>query len=163
MLKAIVILFDLIAVAAWVNVVVQVGCAMKFGGSWVEFVQFPYRIAEPIVLRWRAASAIERANRGAFTLHCVEEWSETTGSGRNRTTHLVHEELCSATWHLGQPRTFPLGSDLELRFEPLAGARPTALSADKPVFWEFEVNLDLPGFDFKETYLIPVFGGRKFV
>jgi len=37
----------------------------------------------------------------------------------------------------------------------------TRLSADKPVFWEFTVELDLAGFDFKETYLVPVYADRK--
>jgi hypothetical protein len=32
------------------------------------------------------------------------------------------------------------------------------LSAEKPVFWEFEVKLDLPGLDFQETYLVPIYG-----
>jgi hypothetical protein len=50
---------------------------------------------------------------------------------------------------------------LELRFEPPADGMSTQLSADKPVFWEFEVELDLPGLDFKETYLVPVYGRKE--
>ena len=46
---------------------------------------------------------------------------------------------------------------VELRFEPDANALPTKLHADRPVFWELEVKLDLPGLDFEETYLVPVY------
>jgi hypothetical protein len=34
----------------------------------------------------------------------------------------------------------------------------TRLSADKPLFWELEVKLKLPGLDFSETYLVPIYG-----
>ncbi len=44
-----------------------------------------------------------------------------------------------------------------LNYELPADAQPTQLSADKPVFWELEVGLDLPGLDFKETYLVPIY------
>ncbi len=36
----------------------------------------------------------------------------------------------------------------------------TQLTANQPVFWELEVKLALPGLDFKETYLIPVYKAR---
>lgn len=45
-----------------------------------------------------------------------------------------------------------------LRCKPPTGLPSTELSADHPVFWELEVALDLPGFDFEERYLVPVYG-----
>jgi hypothetical protein len=35
---------------------------------------------------------------------------------------------------------------------------PTRLSADRPLFWELEVKLGLPGVAFNETYLVPIYG-----
>jgi hypothetical protein len=40
---------------------------------------------------------------------------------------------------------------------PPSDAQPTHLSTAKPTFWELEVKLDLPGLDFNETYLVPVY------
>ena len=85
---------------------------------------------------------------------------ERSGSGKNQTVTLVHEEIWSAKWILDQPRNLQLKEDVELRYELPADALPTQLNADKPRFWELEVKLDLPGLDFSETYLVPFYGSR---
>ena len=38
-----------------------------------------------------------------------------------------------------------------------AEALPTKLDADRPVYWELDVKLSRPGFDFEERYLIPLY------
>ena len=161
MVKGIVGLFDLIALAVWAGALTQVGRAFKFGGSRVEFPRFPFRLAEPIVLRWPPPKGVERANKGTFILRCVEERFEMQRTGNNQgesTNQLVHDELWNGTWSLQQPRNLLGGDKAELKFEPPAGLPPTNLSGDVTVFWELEVKLDLPGLDFAETYLVPVYG-----
>ena len=86
---------------------------------------------------------------------------ESHGSGKSRSVTLVHEEVWSAKWLLEQPRNFQLKDKVEPRYEPPASAQPTNLSAGKPVFWELQVQLDLPGLDFNETYLVPVYGNTS--
>jgi len=157
LVKAIVILFDLILLAVWWQACLLLGRAMKFGGSRIEFAEFPYRPAKPIVLRWQPATGIVQARKGTFTLRCVEEWFETHGSGKNRSSRMVHEQIWSGTWLLDREHIFQRGEDIELRFEPGADVLPTNLHADRPVSWELEVKLDLPGLDFEETYLVPVY------
>ena len=147
MVKGIVGLFDIIAVLIWVKAVQQVLGALKFGHSRVEFVHFPCRLQEPVVLRWQPGGGINRINHGTFTLRCVEEWMESHGSGDNRSVTVVHEEIWSAKGIIEQPRNFPLHDAVELRYELPADALPTRLSADKPLFWEMEVKLDLPGLE----------------
>ena len=83
---------------------------------------------------------------------------ERSGSGQNQNAVLVHEEIWSARWIIEQPRNFPLNEAMDLRYELPADVFPTQLSADKPLFWELEVKLGLPGLDFNETYLVPVYG-----
>ena len=158
MVKGIVGLFDVLALLLWVQAAQQLLRALKFGHSRVEFTAFPCRLPKPVVVRWQPFGGINRANQGTFTLRCVEEWVESTGSGRNRTATLVHEEIWSAKWILEQPRNFQLREAVELSYELPADAKPTQLNADKPIFWELEVKLDLPGLDFYETYLVPVYG-----
>ena len=158
MVKGIVGLFDLILVWVWVKAAQQVLSAFKFGHSKLEFTTFPCRLRDPVVLRWQPGGGISRVNQGSFTLRCVEEWMERRGSGRNQNAMLIHEEIWSASWIIDRPCNFPLRDTLELRCELPAGARPTCLSADKPVFWELEVKLSLPGLDFNESYLVPVYG-----
>jgi hypothetical protein len=158
--KAIVVVFDLILLAAWWETARRVGKAFKFGGSRIEFAQFPYRPGQPVIVRWRPADGVTQARHGSFTLRGVTEWFEHRGSGKNRSAHLVQEEFWRATRHLDEPHWFRRGETIELQFDLPADAPTTQLSAEKPVFWEFEVKLDLPGLDFEEVYLLPVYGTR---
>jgi len=70
----------------------------------------------------------------------------------------------SGSWHLDEARTFESGEEIELRFDLPADARSTQLnpgdSAERAVFWELEAKLDLPGLDFEETYLVPIYAPR---
>ncbi|OGV75370.1 MAG: hypothetical protein A3K19_08910 [Lentisphaerae bacterium RIFOXYB12_FULL_65_16] len=158
--KALVVLFDLIAVAAWWEAGLRLGRALKFGGSRIVFDRFPYPQSEPIVIRWVPADGIDQARNGAFTLRCVEEWFESSGSGEDRSTTMVHEEIWRETWRFDRAATFRPMRDVALRFEPPDDLPPTRLSVDRPTFWELEVKLDLPGLDFVETYLVPVYAAE---
>jgi hypothetical protein len=160
MLKAFVTLFDCVGLAMWWTAGRLIGCAFKFGHSRIAFTRFPYRLPEPVVLRWQPREGISEINKGTFTLRCVEEWMEASGSGKSRSVQLVHEEIWSAQWKLDHPRKLQVKESVELRYDLPPQAQPTRLSADKPVFWELEVQLDLPGLDFKETYLVPIYGAK---
>lgn len=158
--EVVTVVFDLVLLAVWWQTVVIVGRALKFGASRLRFVRFPYRVDEPIDIAWQPASGIGRANGGSFTLRCVKEWFEVTGSGSNQTRKLVHEEQWLGAWLLDHAHEFRPGEQVDLRFRPPGGLPATQLAAELPVFWEFEVILELPGFDFEETYLVPVYAGR---
>jgi hypothetical protein len=155
--KVITGLFDLVLVVVWWQTVVLVGRALKFGASRVRFSRFPFRVGEPVDIAWRPASGIGRANGGSFTLRCVREWFEVAGGGSDRNRRMVHEEQWSGAWLLDHAHEFDAGSEVDLRYRPPADLPGTDLAADRPVFWEFEVRLDLPGFDFEEIYLVPVY------
>jgi hypothetical protein len=158
--KTVVTVFDCAAVALWWSAGRLIGCAFKFGHSRIAFTRFPYRLPEPVVVHWQPSDNIREVNNGTFTLRCVEEWTEVRGSGKNRSAQLVHEEVWSAQWLLDHAHKLQVKEAVELRYDLPPDALPTQLSADKPVFWELEVQLDLPGLDFKEKYLVPVYGAK---
>jgi hypothetical protein len=155
--QIITLLFDLIGLAVWWGAVVQVVRAAKFGGSRVVGAEFPCHQRKPMRLRWQPASGIVQVNQGTFTLRCVEEWFESRGSGDTRSTTLVQEELWSATRQVEGVQHLARGGEIELNFEVPGDLPSTRLSAARPVFWELEVKLDLPGLDFEEIYLVPVY------
>ncbi len=155
--KAVVVLFDLILVLVWWKTVLTIGRSTKFGGSRLVFHHFPYRLDEPIAVRWMPPRGITRADKGAFTFRCVEEYYEERGSGKDRNRWLVHDELCAERQAFDTPHDFPPGRAVELRFALPTDARTTHLSSDRPVYWELEVTLSLAGLDFEEWYLVPVY------
>jgi hypothetical protein len=94
---------------------------------------------------------------GSFTLRCVQEWWETSGTGRGRSNYLVREEVWSGTWQLESTDELPASKRREFSFVPAGDAISTNFHAPKPVYWEFEVKLEMSGPDFIETYLVPVY------
>jgi hypothetical protein len=157
LVKIIVSLFDLILAYACWQTLLTFSRALRFGNSHIEFAHFPYRTNESILIRWLIPPGIARANKGSFVLRCVREFYETTGSGKSRSRQIVHEEHWSGTWSFENPEDFLPGKNIELEFEPAAGLPATSLSGRETVYWELEVNLCLPGPDFKEAYLVPVY------
>jgi len=157
MVKIIVTLFDLVLVMVWWQAVVLVSRAVKFAASRVVFDHFPYAADRPVAFRWIPPRGVGPAVKGEFTLRCVEEFYEERGSGKDRSRYLVHEVMCEETQSFDHSETFAAGRPLEFRFSVPEGAPSTALSADKPVFWEFVVKLKMPGPDFEEQYLIPIY------
>jgi hypothetical protein len=160
MLKGIVILFDSIGLLMWWQAGRKVGSAIKFGHSRIAFTRFPYDVLEPVVIRWWPCDTISQINKGAFTLRCVEEWMQVTTSGRKRSVELIQEEVWSGKWLLETPRKLQIKDTVELCYELPKSARSTQLSVDRPLFWELEVKLDLPGLDFEQTYLVPVYSPK---
>lgn len=158
MVKIIVGLFDLILVLVWWEAVVRIGRAFKFGSSRVSFARFPYPMDQPVTLYWVPPRGMSASPKGEFTLRCVEEYYVESGSGKNRSKTLVHDEICSETQSFDQAATFRPGRPVEFRFAVPAGAPSTGLDADRPVYWEFEARLTMPGFDFEERYLVPIYG-----
>ncbi|MBI4179498.1 LapA family protein [bacterium] len=157
LVKCVVIVFDLITAAVWWETSVILGRTLKFGGSRLDFTDFPYRMDRPVTLRWYPANGIDRARKGQFTLRCVKEWYESHGHGKHHSTHLVHEQIWCGIWRLDNPKVFQPGMPIEISYEPPADLPSTQLSADKPVFWEMDIQLDLPGLDFEEVYLVPIY------
>lgn len=154
MVKGIVGLFDLVTLFVWLLAGRQLLRALKFGYSCVEFASFPFRLPEPVVIRWRPFGGISRVNKGTFTLRCVEERMERQG----KAVSIVHDEIWSANWMVEQACSLQPREEVALRYELPADAQSTNLGAQNPLFWELEVKLDLPGLDFNETYLVPVYG-----
>mgnify|MGYP001228419701 CR=1 FL=1 len=157
LVKIVVVLFDLILVLVWWKTALAFGRCAKFGGSRLVYQRFPYRLDEPLAVRWMPPHGITRADKGSFTFRCVEEYYEERGQGKDRSRWLVHDELSAEVQSFDTPHDFPPGRAVELRFTLPPDARRTQLLADRPVYWELHVTLSMAGLDFEEWYLVPVY------
>lgn len=157
MVKIIVSIFDLAAAGVWWMALRQIGRGFKFGHSRVIFTRFPYSVCEPVLLRWQPMNGVTQIQKGSFTLRCVEERVERTHSGGKQTTQVVQEKLWSAAWTQDKPRNLLMRDQVELEYHLPPDARGTDLGATRPIFWELEVKLELPGLDFRTAYLVPIY------
>jgi hypothetical protein len=152
-------LFDLILLLVWWKAALEMARAIRFGNSRVVFDHFPYALNESVQLGWMPPRGIARAEKGSFTLRCVEEYYEERGSGSDRNRWLVHDELSAETQSFDSPQTFAPARAVPLRFTPASDSISTELTGDRPLFWELEVKLARTGLDFEERYLVPIYRG----
>lgn len=153
--RIVVLLFDALALWLWIYAARQFLRALKFGNSRIQFDRFPYRTGEPVALRWVPPHSIVEVRGGTFTLRCIRE--TIVGAGKHRS--VLHEQLWAETWRVTGPASLRSGEEVSIQFTPSADCLTTNLS-DKtaPVsYWELETKLDLPGLDFVERYLVPVY------
>lgn len=155
--KGLVGLFDLVALALWLEALRSVVHALKFGTARLEYRRFPYKVGEPVELNWWPPAGVSQVDGGSFTLRCIFEWWEESGSGKSRKRVLVHEARWQGTWKFERARTLAPGQPVVLRFEPPGTAPRTALASPSPTFWELEVALEVPGLDYKARHLVPVY------
>ncbi len=157
LVKVVAVVFDAVVVVVWWRTALIVARCAKFTGSKLVFHHFPYRLDEPIAVRWIPPRGVSHADKGTITFRCVEEYYEERQSGKDRERWLVHDELCAETQTFDSPRDFATGRPVEMRFAIPADARGTCLSSERPVYWELEVKLSRAGLDFEEWYLVPVY------
>lgn len=156
-----IVIFDLIALYLIYDAALRWARAFKFGNAFLRFGTFPFSTRTPVKLAWIAPQGCKGEATGAFTLRALHEWYETGGTGKSRSTRLVHEQHWSASWKIGAPSQITPGQVCELVFELPSGAPSTSFHAERPLFWELLVDLHLPGIDFQETYLVPIYGPRR--
>ncbi len=153
----IVLLFDVITLAIWCYAFYLLGRRVKYGDSRIIFDQFPFHLGEMLSVRWSPSRALGNYNRITFTLRCVEEVEETTGSGKHRQTRVVPYQVWAEQFVVDQPGRHEGLYDVPVAFLLPADGRPTKLSASPAEYWEIEIHADTPGIDFKANYLIPVY------
>ncbi len=159
-LVIIVAVFDALLVLAWGNFLLNLSRAIRFGKSRIDFTRFPYAPGEPVVIRWQA-EGISQPHKGSFTLRCVEEWWEVSGSGKNRSRRLVQEIAWSGIWEIETQDKITTGKNYEFKFQPPTDVPSTSLSSPRVVFWELAVKLEMAGPDFVANYLVPVYASAK--
>ena len=119
---------------------------------------FPLHTGGSINLVWSAPSGLQKATGISFVLRCAEEWTETTGTGKHRRTHLIHEQLWAAERKTEGPVDCRPDLPIPLAFDVPSTAPGSRLSEKQAItFWELDVQAKAPGVDFSERYLVPIY------
>jgi len=159
-LKIIVSVFDLLLIYIWFVTFKSIVHALKFGKTRLEFSQFPYYLGDYFQANIQLPAGLERVESAKMVLRCVREFYETQGYGKNRNKKLVHEQLWAEeqAWtgaEIGQWPSYLKGTFAIPNTAP--SSRITAQADEKPIFWELEMQLAVPGVDLKQSYLVPVY------
>lgn len=156
--KLITLLFDAVLIFLVWTFVRSVIQAVRYVPGRVTWAAFPIRSDGPIELFW--AAPMGPWSGGHFTLRCGEEYTVTTRSGGKTSTSTVHEEIWSQRIDAGSGMGGAFGEPIRLEYQPPAGLPGTDFSGERRTFWELELELETPGVNRTERFLIPVYSGR---
>jgi len=156
--KLIVGCFDLILLFSLYRLALMLLRAIKYGRTRLRFAHFPFRRGDVLPVRIELPAPARRAHGGRLTLRQIEEFWEVTGRrGKNRNKRIVHDCAWSGE-RVFEEGGLPVNSSvLEVDFLIPAEAMPTRIDAERPLFWELELELATPGVDYCQRYLVPVY------
>lgn len=168
-----VIPFALFAIGAWIWYLVKSAPNLKFGGSFLRYRTFPFFLGERLAASLEGIDRLKGFTRLTLTLRCVRE--KTVGSGKNSRIEreVLYEEPVDVppgdvVFGTGDAaglfqifRRVDAAAALPVTFE-LPDADLGSKLYDMPKRkWELTVVAEVPGVDFRETFLVPVYPAHR--
>lgn len=152
--KAIVSIFDLVALLVLLAAFYKLFQYLKYGKSRLHFARFPFRTGGTVDVRLEAHRRLLDAPKINLTLRYIEEVMERHGKNTSQVLYLLHEvkqDLSSGQFG-GSPEG---GIPISLRLP--AGTFSNRLIETPRRYWELEVKAETPGVDYAAWFLIPVY------
>jgi hypothetical protein len=157
-LKLFVGLFDLIALGVLGGAIYLLFQYFKYGKSRLHFARFPFRPGRSVEAGLEAGSRLSAAPSINLTLRYIEEVTETTGSGKNRSStqvlyclHELKHELRAGQFDATSGVVIPINMRLP------EGDYANRLLETPRRYWELEVKAETPGIDYSARFLLPVY------
>lgn len=157
MVKITIGLFDLFMLWGLYSALRTTWHAIKFAKTRLHFDHFPYCPNEPIELRVHIPSVLRRANKATLHLRGIREFYEVHGSGKNRSKRIVHEAQYEGVQEFSLAQLIQWPDEIRSQWQLPTDAPETDLTAEKPMYWELNLKVDLPGLDLEQHYLVPVY------
>ena len=157
LLRLMTILMNLIVIAVVYYMLKTLWHAIKFGRTRLQFPRFPLRLGETVDLEITLPPALRRADKARLTLRCIKEFLESSGHGKNRSTRIVHEVLYESVKQQDSTDLATRPGAIYTRFTLPREASATQIQGTPPHFWELELQLEVPGLDLEQRYLLPVY------
>ena len=131
---------------------------LKYGDSRLQFEGFPFFLGDVVTAALVPHKDVRGCRRVTFTLRCIQERIETTGSGENRSTAEVCYQIWASAFEVEQPGDIAAGHPVPVTFLlPEDAGLSTALADRPPRYWEVEVAAATPGINYKARFLVPVY------
>jgi hypothetical protein len=157
-LKIFILIFDLIALAVLFGAIYSMFQYFKYGKSRLHFARFPFRPGSAVEAGLEVSRKIQAAPSISLTLRYIEEVTETTGSGKNRSSrqvlyclHEVKQELSSSQFDINSQGEIPISMRLP------QGDFSNRLLDTPRRYWELEIKAETPGIDYDARFLVPVY------
>jgi hypothetical protein len=130
--------------------------AVRYGRTYVRWARFPAFAGEELTLRFGVGRDDTGFERLVFRLRCVQEAYEPDAEGATRVVcRTLHddEQVVEGPGRMPRP-----GLDTTVRFHVPAGLPGNDLVARPARWWELEVAAETDGPDYRERFVLPVYG-----
>ncbi len=125
------------------------------GASRVTYLERPYRLGEPVTVRFGLAEGATIFWKARYLLACYEERGHPAGSrspfGFSR-RQLYREMAAVPPDHVPEA-----GSDVDIPFSRPESVRSTRLRQRYRIYWEFRVIAETESGPFEERFMVPVY------
>jgi len=151
-------LFNVLVLAMWIFSMRAFWRALRFRPGFLFWPTFPLRPEGEMTLSWQPPPGLNAWSGGTAKLQCLEETRTASASSRKQRNHPVHlirweEEIPIAARNEAGPR-----DAISLTFHPAPDLPGSSIGSGPPViFWELEIELQVPGVNPGESHLIPVY------
>jgi hypothetical protein len=151
-------LFALLGIFFWVRWAQMLGDLLRYGNTFLAYDGFPYFLGGTLRVRLRAPRHLTVIDSLSFTLRCVQEKYITSGTGQNRTSHVVCYELYKDVIALDHQRLANyVGTEIPVEFRLPTDKLPTSLASTPPTYWQIEARGLARGADYLAYFLVPVY------
>lgn len=158
MFKVITGAFDVMILGMGAWAVYLVARRRKYGVGVLRFRRFPFTTGDEVEVMLARLGPLASLDSLEATLRCVQERYETTRRGGKSESRVVCYEVWSETKRseAGDGRR-STERDFTWRFAVPESVPGTSLSERPPRYWELEVKAEMPGVDYRATFLVPVY------
>ena len=152
--------FDLMIVGTGAWAVYLIARRRKYGVGMLRFRRFPFLTGGEVEVTLLRSGPLAQLESLEATLRCVQERYETQRRGGKSESRVVCYEVWSEVRRsdAGDGRR-STGREFTWRFLVPESVPGTSLSERPPRYWELEVKAEMPGVDYRATFLVPVYEG----
>ncbi len=148
------LIFDVVAICLIVGWVRKVGQHIRFGRSYLRFLQFPFFLGDPLEVAFALPSALGRCERIKCTLRFVEEVSERD---EDDVGGICFYQTYADTQMIDLDRPMGMGEEIPIRFDLPEGEYPNRLNESLRKHWELEIAASETDLKFDARFLLPVY------
>ncbi|MEM6820657.1 MAG: hypothetical protein AAF558_01775 [Verrucomicrobiota bacterium] len=157
MVKIIVVVFNLIIIAVWLHGIKALMHAIKYPPCRLLFDPFPYKAKDWLNLKVQIPQVIHTVHKARLTLRCIEQYYEWRRTSKGRTRTMIHDQLWEESHEFSGDDLGPFPQFIQSTFALPEDGPSTCIQQERPIFWQLELEMDVPGIDLKQRFLVPIY------
>ena len=126
---------------------------IKYGKTSIRFLDFPFFRGDTLDVKFKGGRALKNVKQIKVELRCIME-EIVVNYNRNRKSV---SQICFEVYNKQKMYESDINGDAFITFDIPEDEQQTHISRPQPVYWELTISADVPGIDYCNTFLVPVY------